>query len=82
MSYVPANPGSYDPHILALEYFWVDHQPFLLSCGYRLRPRYDPTWVPSWKFKRAEGGKKIIPLLYEDGRGILVSPVYSLMLSW
>ncbi|KIM88376.1 hypothetical protein PILCRDRAFT_255341 [Piloderma croceum F 1598] len=79
MSYVPANPGSYDPHILSLEYFWVDHQPFLMSRGYRLRPRYDPKWVPSWK--RAEGGKKILPLMCEDGRGMLVSPIFSLTLS-
>ncbi|RDB18666.1 hypothetical protein Hypma_014747 [Hypsizygus marmoreus] len=27
------------------ELFWVHHQPFLLSCGYKLRPRYDPSWV-------------------------------------
>ncbi|KAJ7172959.1 kinase-like domain-containing protein [Mycena crocata] len=31
------------------EQFWVDNQPFLLSRGYRLRPRYDPNWIPSWK---------------------------------
>lgn len=24
------------------------HYPFLLSRGYRLRPRYNPLWVPSW----------------------------------
>ncbi|KIM88362.1 hypothetical protein PILCRDRAFT_255096 [Piloderma croceum F 1598] len=30
------------------EHFWVDQQPFLLSRGYRLRPRYDPAWIPSW----------------------------------
>ncbi|KAF8668004.1 kinase domain protein [Rhizoctonia solani] len=28
---------------------WVSFQPFLLSKGYRLRPRYHPDWVPSWK---------------------------------
>ncbi|KAH7332933.1 kinase-like domain-containing protein [Rhizoctonia solani] len=28
---------------------WVSFQPYLLSKGYRLRPRYDPDWVPSWK---------------------------------
>ncbi|KAK7031958.1 kinase domain-containing protein, partial [Favolaschia claudopus] len=27
---------------------WVDMQPFLLSVGYKLRPRYDPNWFPSW----------------------------------
>ncbi|RDB20053.1 hypothetical protein Hypma_013004 [Hypsizygus marmoreus] len=31
------------------ERFWVAHQPFLLSRGYRLRPRYDPNWIPSWE---------------------------------
>lgn len=30
------------------EHFWVDLQPFLFSRGYRLRPRYDPDWIPSW----------------------------------
>ncbi|RDB18654.1 hypothetical protein Hypma_014742 [Hypsizygus marmoreus] len=29
------------------ERFWVQHQPFLLSRGYKLRPRYEPTWVSS-----------------------------------
>ncbi|KAJ7440003.1 hypothetical protein B0H11DRAFT_2100523 [Mycena galericulata] len=33
---------------LAHEQFWIDHQPFLLSRGYQLRPRYRPGWVPSW----------------------------------
>ena len=28
---------------------WVTFQPYLLSKGYRLRPRYHPDWVPSWK---------------------------------
>ncbi|KAJ1299849.1 hypothetical protein OPQ81_003296 [Rhizoctonia solani] len=28
---------------------WVSFQPYLLSRGYRLRPRYQPDWVPSWK---------------------------------
>ncbi|KAG6871495.1 hypothetical protein C0992_011122, partial [Termitomyces sp. T32_za158] len=31
------------------EVFWADLQPYLLSCGYQLRPRYRPDWVPSWK---------------------------------
>ncbi|KAJ7113253.1 kinase-like domain-containing protein [Mycena crocata] len=31
------------------ERFWVENQPFLLSRGYTLRPRYDPNWIPSWK---------------------------------
>ncbi|CAE6540526.1 unnamed protein product [Rhizoctonia solani] len=28
---------------------WVSFQPYLLSKGYRLRARYQPDWVPSWK---------------------------------
>lgn len=30
------------------EQTWVEMQPFLLKRGYRLRPRYDPDWIPSW----------------------------------
>ncbi|KIM39299.1 hypothetical protein M413DRAFT_447245 [Hebeloma cylindrosporum] len=30
------------------EMFWVSLQPHLLSRGYKLRPRYDPEWTPSW----------------------------------
>ncbi|KAB5588850.1 hypothetical protein CTheo_7704 [Ceratobasidium theobromae] len=28
---------------------WASFQPYLLSKGYRLRPRYQPDWVPSWR---------------------------------
>ncbi|CAE6528324.1 unnamed protein product [Rhizoctonia solani] len=27
---------------------WVSFQPYLLAQGYRLRPRYQPNWTPSW----------------------------------
>ncbi|KAF8594507.1 hypothetical protein BDV93DRAFT_549204 [Ceratobasidium sp. AG-I] len=27
---------------------WVSYQPYLLSKGYELRPRYRQDWVPSW----------------------------------
>ncbi|KAH9476241.1 hypothetical protein JR316_0011812 [Psilocybe cubensis] len=30
------------------EVFWRDNQPWLLSCGYQLRPRFQPDWIPSW----------------------------------
>ncbi|KAJ7144694.1 kinase-like domain-containing protein [Mycena filopes] len=30
------------------EQFWADHQLWLESCGYKLRPRYSPNWVASW----------------------------------
>ncbi|PBK68602.1 hypothetical protein ARMSODRAFT_937159 [Armillaria solidipes] len=31
------------------EIFWVTLQPFLASCGYTLRPRYQADWAPSWQ---------------------------------
>ncbi|KAG9105415.1 hypothetical protein FRC07_009299, partial [Ceratobasidium sp. 392] len=33
----------------SVENRWVSLQPYLLSKGYQLRPRYRPDWVPSWK---------------------------------
>ncbi|KAF9005485.1 kinase-like domain-containing protein [Cyathus striatus] len=30
------------------ETFWRDHQTWLKTAGYILRPRYYPEWVPSW----------------------------------
>ncbi|KDN39486.1 hypothetical protein RSAG8_08781, partial [Rhizoctonia solani AG-8 WAC10335] len=36
------------------------NQPYLLSKGYRLRPRYQPDWTPSWK------GTNIKPSKCED----------------
>ncbi|KAG9123216.1 hypothetical protein FRC07_000089, partial [Ceratobasidium sp. 392] len=32
---------------------WVSFQPYLLSKGYQLRPRYQPDWIPSWKISGA-----------------------------
>ncbi|CAE6491902.1 unnamed protein product [Rhizoctonia solani] len=32
---------------------WVHFQPYLVSKGYQLRPRYRPGWQPSWKFTGA-----------------------------
>jgi len=65
-----ADHHSYDSAIGSYEYFWVDHQPFLLSRGYKLRPRYDPKWIPTWK---QPGKKDLLPGLCEDGKIILVS---------
>ncbi|KAG8719276.1 hypothetical protein FRC08_003226 [Ceratobasidium sp. 394] len=39
--------------LLELEKKWVSFQPYLLSRGYELRPRYRPGWVPSWKLTGA-----------------------------
>ncbi|KAJ7446887.1 kinase-like domain-containing protein [Mycena galericulata] len=39
-----------DPVNIAFrERFWRDYQPWLLQRGYRLRVRYQPDWVASWK---------------------------------
>ncbi|KAJ7140484.1 hypothetical protein C8R43DRAFT_588230 [Mycena crocata] len=38
-----------DRHLTPSEKFWRDHTPWLKNCGYILRPRYQPGWVPSWK---------------------------------
>lgn len=36
----------------AAEERWVSYQPYLLSKGYNLRPRYRQDWVPSWETNR------------------------------
>ncbi|QRV72144.1 Tyrosine kinase specific for activated [Ceratobasidium sp. AG-Ba] len=33
---------------------WVSLQPYLLSRGYQLRPRYQPDWTPSWTVTGAD----------------------------
>ncbi|KAF7306395.1 Protein kinase domain-containing protein [Mycena indigotica] len=40
----------------ASEHFWVNHQRFLRSRGYELRPRYHSDWVPSWTLPGATVG--------------------------
>lgn len=30
------------------ERFWLNLQPWLKSCGYTLRDRYQPGWLASW----------------------------------
>ncbi|KAJ7709015.1 hypothetical protein B0H17DRAFT_1156000 [Mycena rosella] len=35
------------------EIFWLNHQQWLQTCGYMLRPQFHPGWTPSWsKTKR------------------------------
>ena len=31
------------------ELWWTRHFQWLKDCGYLLRPRYTPDWVPSWR---------------------------------
>ncbi|KAJ6489170.1 kinase-like domain-containing protein [Mycena vitilis] len=52
------------------EQFWLDSQPFLLSHGYQLRPRYRPDWVPS-----SVGSAKGTWGFYEDGIRLLCKSV-------
>lgn len=47
------------------EVTWRDRQPWLESCGYMLRPRYQLDWVPSWitsgkSWNRCEDGQEMI----------------------
>ncbi|KAK7692255.1 hypothetical protein QCA50_003880 [Cerrena zonata] len=47
--------------LLSDEVWWRDHQVWLAERGYMLRPRYRPSWVPSWK----DTGKRWVH--FEDG---------------
>ncbi|KAG9125632.1 hypothetical protein FRC07_006815 [Ceratobasidium sp. 392] len=62
---------------------WVSFQPYLLSKGYQLRPRYRPGWVPSWKSTGAypydcEDSSNALPLRVldairlEDGYQVII----------
>ena len=51
------------------EVWWRDHYDDIKRCGYKLRPRYHPGWVPSWK----ELNKDISSV--EDGQPCLVSAI-------
>ncbi|KAF8597236.1 hypothetical protein BDV93DRAFT_453297 [Ceratobasidium sp. AG-I] len=48
---------------------WVSFQPYLLSQGYLLRPRYRPDWIPSWIATKSH------PADCEDSRDSMVSRV-------
>jgi len=61
-------PGIIDLTVLShTEEFWGDHQKWLQDCGYLLRPRYLPGWVPSWIGK---SGKLVYE--YEDAQTLNV----------
>lgn len=59
---------------LKSELFWVSHQPFLLLRGYKLRPRYDPNWVPSWSGVRT--------MMTEDSQLPMVREKHCKMCYW
>jgi hypothetical protein len=52
------------------ELWWRDHYHVLENLGYKLRPRYDPNWMPSWK----KSGKEFYTA--EDGQPTLVSVIH------
>lgn len=56
--------GVYD--LLPSELFWKEHQPYLSERGYLLRPRYSPSWEPSWK------GTRLDSLFCEDSIMLIV----------
>ncbi|OSD07008.1 hypothetical protein PYCCODRAFT_1449738 [Trametes coccinea BRFM310] len=51
-----------DEYLSSDEIWWQDHQVWLEQCGYMLRPRYRPGWVPSWV------GTKRTQYMCEDGQ--------------
>ncbi|KAJ7028519.1 hypothetical protein C8F04DRAFT_1118960 [Mycena alexandri] len=46
---VTASDASFLGDLLEGEVFWRDRQVWLQGCGYMLRPRYRPGWIPSWR---------------------------------
>ncbi len=48
------------------EIFWRDHCVWLRECGYKLRPRFQPDWIPSWT------GTDKMSILCEDSERELV----------
>ena len=55
------------------EVWWRDHYDDIRLCGYQLRPRYQPGWVPSWK----ESNKDFFSV--EDGQPCLVRAILSVL---
>lgn len=65
---IVAGPSTSDCDVLMPhEVFWRDHQAWLQQCGYMLRPRYKPDWVPSWRSTNANARE------CEDGLTLPVS---------
>lgn len=62
-AYTPLSPA---------ECFWRDHQIWLASRGYMLRPRYMPHWIPSWEI---QGKGRSWYYKCEDALYQVVSPV-------
>ena len=58
--------GLYD--LFEHERWWRDQSDVLFARGYKLRPRYQPGWTPSWL------GANIIPEYCEDNFSQIVRP--------
>ncbi|KAK0201961.1 hypothetical protein DFS33DRAFT_1442824 [Desarmillaria ectypa] len=52
--------------LLPTEIFWRDHAAWLKECGYELRPRFRPGWVPSWT------GTNKHPYEFEDSHWLFI----------
>ena len=74
-------PEELDPR----EVWWRDRYDQLSNHGYRLRPRYSPQWLPSWKtsnrdWTSSEDSKRLkvrhVPSSWQLTHVILVQPNY------
>ncbi|KAK0464360.1 uncharacterized protein EV420DRAFT_1038122 [Desarmillaria tabescens] len=63
-------PRSGPAKLFSSEIFWRDHAAWLKECGYELRPRLRPGWVPSWT------GTKKAPYNCEDGHRVSRGSVF------
>ncbi|KAK0464362.1 uncharacterized protein EV420DRAFT_1516065 [Desarmillaria tabescens] len=52
--------SAFDGKLTITEIFWRDHCIWLKECGYKLRPRLQPDWTPSWT------GTNKLSMLCED----------------
>ncbi|KAF8521585.1 kinase-like domain-containing protein [Hysterangium stoloniferum] len=67
---------------LPFEYFWVKLQPWLASCGYKLRPRYHPSWTPSWRgTKKTHNTFVMDAIRMETGELVAIKKIYHSKLS-
>ncbi|KAJ7782445.1 kinase-like domain-containing protein [Mycena maculata] len=69
------------------EQFWHDHFNWLKECGYLLRPRYHPDWVPTWikdpkkkamrceDYQMSESHKVIDATRISDGSFVTLKPL-------
>ncbi|KAI0049760.1 hypothetical protein FA95DRAFT_1604077 [Auriscalpium vulgare] len=61
-------------NLLPVEKWWTDRWQMLASRGYKLRPRYHPSWAPSWV------GTRVDPAFCEDS--IILHNAHVLDATW